>query len=289
MIKHIKNIVARIYYGFYYFLKTAFLNKDYIFVHWDKKKKNFGDIITPFLISKITNKKIIRVARPKYLTEKHYFVIGSILDRATNFSIIWGSGFIDKNNYLNSAPLKVAAVRGPKTRELLLQHGIDCPEIYGDPALLLPRIYNPVLKCKKYKLGIVPHYVDRDNIILKEIAKNKNVKIIHIQNKNPLIVISEILACEKIASSSLHGIIVADAYRIPSLWIKLSDEIAGNGFKFLDYFASVKRTDKDPFIMEKFSKLEDLLVQFDDKKIDIDINKLLLACPFGEKAKVNFS
>ena len=89
-------------------------------------------------------------------------IIGSILDRGTKSSIIWGAGLISEDSEPIEIPKKIYAVRGPKTREKLLKSGIDCPEIYGDPALLLPKIYNPKIE-KKYELGVIPHYIDKNN------------------------------------------------------------------------------------------------------------------------------
>jgi pyruvyltransferase len=69
-------------------------------------------------------------------------VIGSIIGWMTNKdSIIWGSGVREPDNPLPAIPRKVLAVRGPLTRKYLISQGVECPEIYGDPALLLPKIY----------------------------------------------------------------------------------------------------------------------------------------------------
>ena len=69
------------------------------------------------------------------------------------------------------------------------------------------------------------------------------------------------------------------------MWIKLSDKVAGDGFKFRDYFASVKRTDTKPiYINPNISTAETMLIsiekQFTDYKIDIDLEKLIQSCPF---------
>ncbi len=59
--------------------------------------------------------------------------------------------------------------------------------------------------------------------------------------------IDNILSCEIILSSSLHGLIVADAYNTPSSWIKFSNKVYGNGFKFRDYYASIGY-EEDPIL-----------------------------------------
>ena len=153
-------------------------------------------------------------------------------------------------------------------------------EVYGDPALLYPRYYNPTIE-KTYKWGIIPHYVDQKHPWLNRFRNMKNVKIINILdpiNK----VVDEIKSCEMIISSSLHGVIAGDAYGVPSKWIILSDKVKGDGFKFRDYFASVKRTDIDPILCTPNIRLIDIEKQFVDYKIDIDLDLLYDACPFKQ-------
>ena len=70
--------------------------------------------------------------------------------------------------------------------------------------------------------------------------------------------------------------IIGDAYGIPSYWIKLSDDVLGNGFKFKDYFESVNRLDNEPLNWK--GKLKGLKLK--PYQIDIDLDKLLNACPY---------
>ena len=275
MLKTKKKIIRK---NQYKLLDIFYDEQQIIKVDWYAGSNNFGDVLNPLLLHKLTGKKILPV-KALYYKKNHFFAIGSILNRATRYTTVWGSGFISEDSHCQEKPLKVLAVRGPKTRQILLNDGIDCPKVYGDPALLLPKVYYPKI-IKKYKLGIIPHYVDKNNEWLSTVKNNPEIKILNIQENNPFTFIDELLSCEKIASSSLHGIIVADAYVIPSTWIEFSDKVMGNGFKFLDYFASVKRKDKEPLVITENTKLSDIYDKFYDYKIDIDLNKLLKACPF---------
>ena len=277
--KKIKYYLEVIIFYIYYTIEKQFFYKDTYKVSWDSKYDNFGDIITPFILDTISTNKITQIEKSQYYPYEHYFVIGSILDRATSETIVWGSGFISEDSKVLSMPKQIYAVRGPKTRKKFLEMGIDCPEVYGDPALLLPRVYNPKVE-KKYKLGIIPHYVDKNQIWLKQLDLPNDVIIIDIQVKNPKSFIDKLLSCEKIASSSLHGLITADAYSIPSLWVEFSDNVKGEGFKFYDYFLSVKREEKAPFLIKNETEISDLLDVYTDYKIDINLDKLLMSCPF---------
>lgn len=279
-LKKIKHALEAFMWIIYYKFVNIFSDKESYKVLWDVNEKNFGDILTPFILEALTDKKIVRIQKSQYYLHEHYFVIGSILQRATKFTKVWGSGFIDENCQCIQAPLHVYAVRGPKSREKLLNAGVQCPEIYGDPALLLPKIYFPKKIEKKYKLGIIPHYIDKKISWLDKIKNNEEIKVIDIQVDNPISFIDELLSCEKIASSSLHGIITADAYGIPSVWLEFSENVKGNGFKFIDYFLSVGRKDKKPLVVTDNIGLTEIYDSFYDYKINIDLDKLMDACPF---------
>ena len=97
-------------------------------------------------------------------------------------------------------------------------------------------------------------------------------------------VIDQICSCEIIASSSLHGLIVSDAYNIPNCWITLSGKISGGLFKFYDYFSSVNRKDSEPIKIEKISDLLQVYKQVSLwKSIEIDTDEIIKCCPFLNK------
>lgn len=278
ILKKIINKIESILFINYFIIKHLLFKNNLYKISWDKKLNNFGDILTPFIIENISNIKFEYIEKSQYYPFEHYLIIGSILDRGTKSSIIWGAGLISEDSEPIEIPKKIYAVRGPKTREKLLKSGIDCPEIYGDPALLLPKIYNPKIE-KKYELGVIPHYIDKNNKFL-EIFNNSNIRIIDIQVIDPRTFIDELLSCKKIASSSLHGLITADAYQIPSMWIEFSDKVVGNGFKFYDYFLSVGRENENPLIINQDTNIEIMMSHFKKYEISIDLDKLINVCPF---------
>ena len=209
-------------------------------------------------------------------------MIGSVLGWGDENTEIWGSGFLQEGEIIPK-PKKIYAVRGELTRNELIKQGIKCPKVFGDPVLLLPRFYNPNIE-KKYELSIILHHVDK---ILKPKLKKKykNVHFIDVQ-QGIYEFIDEVLTSEKIASSSLHGLICADAYDIPNIWLKASDKVLGEGFKFLDYFSSVKRSDISPLIINDEAHLGLLMEKFKlYNKPEIDLEKLWKVCPFKPKEK----
>lgn len=255
---------------------------NYIKVSWDRGT-NFGDAFNPFLLEVLVGRKV-RWVNYNYSSE-HLMCAGSILHKANSNAIIWGSGFMSEDAHIKYAPKKICAVRGPRTRSRLLELNLSCPEVYGDPALLIPLIYKPKIN-KKYKLGIVPHYTDKDNPLLSNLI-DQDILILNITMEDHYKFIDDLLSCEMIISSSLHGIILADAYNIPSIWVEFSDKVKGHGFKFLDYFLSVNRMDRKPFKITKDATLNNLYNLFYEYEINIDLDALIESCPYKIKKQSN--
>lgn len=194
--------------------------------------------------------------------------------------IVWGTGCIGYGQ-VKTPPKKIYAVRGPLTRKELIKKGIECPEIYGDPALLFPEIYNPSRRTK-YTYGLIPHYIDFTDPTSLSIIKDlesKGVKIINITS-GVFHFIDELLQCKNILSSSLHGLIMSDAYNIPNVRIKLSDKLVGGDFKFDDYHLSVGK----PIGISELQNFKTLKYSCD---IKWDKDKLLEAGPWNDP-KCNF-
>ena len=196
--------------------------------------------------------------------------------------IVWGTGCIDYNG-INKLPKKVYAVRGPLTRNELLKRGVSTPKVYGDPALLFPEIYNPI-KNIKYEYGIIPHYIDftdLDSLSILKHLESQGVKIINI-TAGIFHFIDELIQCKNILSSSLHGLITADAYGIPNIRLKLSDKLIGGNFKFSDYSLSVDK----PQILIEFENLTPSISELKNLEYSCDIkwdkNKLLKSGPWND-------
>ena len=204
-----------------------------------KKKENYGDLLSKYLVEKISGKEVKWVHPKKQAWYKwnktSYLAVGSIIHHATKKSIVWGSGIIDKEQTITKADFR--AVRGPQTRNFILELGYECPEVYGDPALLLPRYYHPEVK-KKYALGIIPHYHDYKEVY-KWYKEEEGILVVDLMTMDVEEVTRQILECEKTISSSLHGVIISHAYEIPSVWVEFSDKIFGDGIKYRDYLESV--------------------------------------------------
>lgn len=193
---------------------------------------NWGDFLNQTLIEKLSCKSVnwVDFGDP---SEK-MMAIGSILSFSTPFTTVWGSGFLRSSEYLTYIPKSVIAVRGPLSSKILKEkHNISC-NLYGDPAYLYSEFYNPDFS-KKYKLGIIPHYIDLP-LFNGTLPDCKIINILDPIDK----VIDEVLQCESIISSSLHGLIIAHMYKIPFRWVEFSKNVVGDGFKFKDWMESCR-------------------------------------------------
>jgi len=202
-------------------------------LHWYDGERNFGDMLSPILFNGLG----IEYKKAKINDSGKLLAIGSIIYASRENDVLWGTGTMRDKDFIAPKGLKVLAVRGPKTREKI--KGVNVPEIYGDPAILIPDIYKPK-NIERHEIGFIPHYVDQNN---PELIKDKNRFIIDVK-QDPLKTIDEICSCDMIVSSSLHGIIIAEAYGIDAVWIKLSDKLIGGSFKFNDYFLGSGREEQ---------------------------------------------
>lgn len=201
-------------------MKTAF---------WWKGRKNFGDLLTPLLISRFSGVDVNWAPA----RDADILCVGSIIEAVLPdwTGIVAGCGKLyeatDVTDRLQSAT--VLGLRGPLTADGFSRKGL----VLGDPGLLAGELVNVD---KEYNLGIVPHWSDT---ALEHQFTKYEPHIIR-PNQDALTVISEIGRCKKIVSSSLHGIIVADSFSIPRR-IEYSTTLDKEGglFKFRDYSASL--------------------------------------------------
>lgn len=256
------------------------------------RHRNWGDDLDYYFIREITGRPVVlyhnfRLA--KWLHLKNYLCIGTLLD-ATNYAnaetIVWGTGVSGQERDFHT-PKKICAVRGRLTQDFLRRYHKPVPDVIGDPALLLPLWYRPRVE-KKYQLGIIPHVVDQGHEVIRAIkAEHPEIKVIDLAHYDRWTnIIDEICECRAILSSSLHGLIVSDAYGVPDTWIELTGNVAAGYFKYRDYASSVDRNLDTPFkieTLEDIDKAVALCQKWQQPKINVQ--SLINVCPFPLKIK----
>ena len=253
-----------------------------------KSQENFGDILSKYLVEKISGQKVIWKNPNKKnwnpFQKKIITTTGSILKHVSKSCVVWGSGIISRDDKVE--PAEFLALRGPETYIHLKAMGYKPNAIFGDPAIVLPNLYVPNVE-KEYEIGIIPHYVDFEKIN-EQYQNNNNIKVIDLLNDDIEAVIDEINQCKSIISSSLHGVIVSHTYEIPAVWVKYSDKLSGDDVKFVDYFKSVNLKPYKPNSIESKLEMKELNNVFKsfpslpEKGIIKELSqKLMEVCPFN--------
>ena len=195
--------------------------------YWWDGHPNFGDDLTPWLLPNYGVLPIHRVASRARLAG-----VGSILEflPADWSGVVWGSGLMHGEPH----PLKnarVLAVRGHLTRELV---GAPDDVALGDPGILVGRL-RPRPE-RRWDVALVPHGHHRSHAPFLALAETAGyrVRVVNVHQTAERVV-REIGASRAVVTTSLHGLVTADAYGIPAVWTTLEPPLGGGAFKFHDY------------------------------------------------------
>lgn len=212
--------------------------KKHVNVNYWKESSNLGDSLAPLIVNYMLNNKKIQ---PDKIVEKtlHLYTVGSVLTAGIQDCTVWGSGILNaKLSYrLKNRVLDVRAVRGPFTRAILMDYGFVVPEIYGDPAIILPEIYTPRLKSQTTKIGLILHKDYDISKIEDGFDTDCDIVKLNICTENYREFIDIISSMKMVISSSLHGIIIAEVYGIPAVLLKPQVDT----LKYYDYYYGTGR------------------------------------------------
>ncbi|NME83744.1 polysaccharide pyruvyl transferase family protein [Clostridium sp. SM-530-WT-3G] len=212
------------------------IKNDGLKLEWWSGEKNLGDTLSPIVFNWMLSQKTNLNKRNRRI---HFMGIGSLIGAARFDSVIWGSGIMNAYNTSNMIKHRkyvrydIRAVRGPITRNFLLQGGYNCPEIFGDPAIIMPLIYMPKNIEKKYKTTIIYHHETSNQDF------EKDINYLSVFTDDYKSFIDTIVASELVISSSLHGIILAETYGVPAVFLNygVNEQI----LKYMDWYYSTNR------------------------------------------------
>lgn len=247
---------------------------------------NFGDHLSYVLVEKIVGGPLRFYNKKKPNQDQKLLATGSIYYFANEGDVVWGSGVNGKRpnkcDYVFNN-LDVRCVRGPLTRDFLREKfGIIAPEIYGDPALLFPYLF-PEFKKKKNPQNdyvIIIHYLDVPHF--DDITNDRVILATESWDK----IVRAILDSKFVISSSLHGVVLAEAYGIPARLLRLSDDEPL--LKFYDYYLGSGRSG-----FEFATSVEEALSMGGEPPLNCDVEAIYNAFPFDywphrDFPKINF-
>jgi pyruvyltransferase len=233
---------------------------------------NFGDYLSLKIVERVVNRPVPVYYRKK-TPKKKLLAVGSILYFAQTGDVVWGSGIngkkLSKEDYCFEH-LDIRAIRGPLTRQFLMENfSIDCPEIYGDPVLLFPRLFPEFKRAENPSRDyvVILHYAD-EKLFPKELDPHV------VYSTEPWVsIVEKILDSKFVISSSLHGIIFAEAYGIPARMLRLTQKEPL--FKYQDYYLGTGRP------CFRFARsIEEALRLKGEPPAECDLEKLYQSFPF---------
>ena len=283
---------------------------------------NFGDAASPVIVSAISRMHCVHA----HFNSRgcRLVAVGTIGQEQRQGHVhFWGSGVDGKINHVDPSIQRylrppdtefyIHALRGPVSRAAFVAEDIDAPQIYGDPAWFLPRILAPKVEVT-HELGVIVHISEltgrKINSSVSPALKRyhggegSGVKIIStfhhrswggFESK-----LAEILSCRRIISTSFHGLIIPQAYGIPSIYFpsrydggamilrnliaeagnkidhRVADFYAGAGYDQLPAYAKPMdgQTDWDDIISWIDNVWEPLKVPVDDFFASFPVRKL---------------
>ena len=195
---------------------------------------NMGDWLSPYIISKLFGIPVKYAASSK----AKLVSLGSIGKFVEDHHVAWGTGISNSDTELSSKA-SFLAVRGPYTSEALLKSGGKRVDVFGDPGILMNRIFKPKsFNQKRYRYGFVRHYIHQN----VPISLGNDIEDLNIMMSSPADLenfIARLCSYEAVLTTSLHVIILCHAYKIPCRLISLAGEINrvhGNGIKYKDFY-----------------------------------------------------
>ena len=160
--------------------------------------KNLGDMLSPVIVDFMLHRK--KISSEKMTKTSHLLALGSLLGRPFD-ATVWGTGvqsFLQVTSIYKWRKFRkydIRCVRGPLSANALRTSGYQCPDVYGDPAVLMPLIYTPENTEKEYDVLYISHFHN------KKISCPEGVKTLDIQTSAKIIPCKE----DEITFFALHN------------------------------------------------------------------------------------
>lgn len=179
---------------------------------------------------------------------------------------ILGAGFQEEHQARAFPQANILAVRGRLTAERC-RAPREC--LLADPGLLAGSLLTE-LPPIRHTMAIIPHVADQSaphlHAVYQKYAKRPlcgdenapgEIVLVNLRSE-PLKVLELIASSEYVLSSSLYGLIAAEALGKPCGWLVLSRHVPGGAFKFQDYYSAFDRSEQ-PVLLNGTETLHELI------------------------------
>jgi len=201
---------------------------------------NFGDWLSPLIVSHYTDKKVIFQSPIKMATHQHMIGLGSIGRFIKPNSVVVGTG-ISTDELTLAKSAKYISVRGPVTARVVKESGGTDVTSFGDPGVLISRIFPVERKTTNGKVALVRHFTHKPiPIVLEQNMEELDIFMSHPDQIKSLV--EALNTYDRVVTSAMHIFITCQSYGIPCALITFEgfeDSVHGNGIKYGDYAQGV--------------------------------------------------
>ena len=198
--------------------------------------RNHGDQISADIVRLMFQAEPVQVSAG----EPHVLAVGSITFMANALSTLWGCGVLNRQVGLaDLAPGQLRALRGRHSADVLVGRGIRVPDIpLGDPGIFAADLLRRrgLAPRRRARVVVVPHHGSLRHPAYAEMATADDVAVVETLD-NDWGLLQDIAGAEIVVSESLRGLIYAESFGRPSVWIS-STEDPNWTFKFHDWFST---------------------------------------------------
>jgi hypothetical protein len=201
---------------------------------------NFGDWLSPLIISKYTNSKIV-YHKPSDVIKKHHLIsTGSIGRFIKSSSIVIGTG-ISSNEFDLHPRAQYISVRGPLTAQQVKKSGGPSVESFGDPGAILSRVIPLKRSVTNGRTALVRHF-KHVQIPIQMPENFDELSVLMSEPKHIVDFLTKLITYDRVVTSAMHIAIACQSYGIPFSLITFEDfedMVHGDGLKYGDYFMGV--------------------------------------------------
>lgn len=202
--------------------------------------RNPGDELGPQLVAAVLSQRDSHLQNWRR-RGKRLLTVGSVVQLARTGDVVWGAG-LRTPELASVLPrnIELRAVRGPLTADAIrAKLGIDC-RVFGDPGLLAPRLFglqprsaaDAARRLEGHpRVLFLSHFAD-PRTPARGMEHRRMVG-------EPRTILHAIERADVVLASALHGIVLAEAMGVPTVW--LGGLAREPEFKFLDYYAGTQR------------------------------------------------
>ena len=212
-------------------------------MYWARHERNFGDRLSPQLVGALTGRRVAYASSRGF---RKLVGLGSLAESLRSGDIVWGTGSFDPTPW-EASKMRVLATRGPLTAR---SGGLSVDPVYGDPGLLISRFIPRPNRTQARSILAIPHYSESHSISAQirrlRDRDGVDIAIVDIQDPDTARIASTIAESRLVLSSSLHGIVAAEALGVPAVWMTPGKSVRGGKFKFQDYYLGTGREPSNP-------------------------------------------